>query len=67
MAFLGGFKKNRFWYFILLGVGTNILIINNLFQFLDLIQRENTLLLYSALSLIIILVYIGLNKEEVLK
>lgn len=63
MVFLDNFKKNPVTYIVLLTGSLTILVINNLFQFLQLIKNRWILLL-SATTFILILGYAAYKMKK---
>lgn len=67
MAFLDSFKEKEQVWIPLLAAGVVIITINNLLQFLDFLKNFKWLTLLSIVYFTILIGYIILNKEEVLK
>jgi len=65
MSFLDTLKKREGIYITLLSIGIVILVINNLFQFIDLVLKNKWILLLSSLSFVWIVIYLKKHKKEV--
>ena len=67
MAFLDSFKNNQAVWIPLLASGIVVITTNNVLQFLDFMTKFKGLTLLTAIYFILLVGYILLNKEEVLK